>query len=68
MGNKANADLRAEIVRCGLSYRDVAAGMKISPEWLSRVLSRKITPDMRRRINCAIDELSAGRVSERRRS
>lgn len=68
MGFKANADLRAEIVRSGLSYRDVAHGMKISPEWLSRVLSRKITPEMRRRINCAIDELAACGASERRNS
>lgn len=54
---KANEDLRLEIFKSGLSYRKIASEMKISPEWLSRVMSRKLTPEMRRRINVAIDEL-----------
>lgn len=64
---KANIDLRLEIVKAGLSYRDVAEEMHISQEWLSRVLARRVTPDMRRRINNAIDELSACRRTDRRR-
>ncbi len=62
---KANEDLRLEIFKSGLSYREIAAEMKISPVWLSRVMARKITPEMRRRINVAIDELM---VSKRGRS
>lgn len=54
---KANEDLRLEIFKSGLSYRDIAAEMKISPVWLSRVMAGKLTPEMRRRINVAIDEL-----------
>ena len=62
---KANEDLRLEIFKSGLSYREIAAEMKISPVWLSRVMSGKLTPEMRRRINVAIDELM---VSKRGRS
>ena len=55
---KVNEDLRLEIFKSGLSYREIAAEMKITPVWLSRVMARKLTPDMRRRINVAIDELT----------
>lgn len=55
---KANEDLRLEIFKSGLSYREIAAEMKITPVWLSRVMARKLTPEMRRRINVAIDELT----------
>lgn len=55
---KANEDLRLEIFKSGLSYREIANEMKITPVWLSRVMSRKLTPEMRRRINIAIDELT----------
>lgn len=55
---KVNEDLRLEIFKSGLSYREIAAEMKITPVWLSRVMARRLTPDMRRRINVAIDELT----------
>lgn len=55
---KANEDLRLEIFKSGLSYREIAEEMKITPVWLSRVMARKLTPEMRRRINVAIDELT----------
>ena len=56
--NRENRDIRAEIVKNGLTYAEVARHMRISPVWLSKVLSKKLTPDMRRRINIAIDELT----------
>jgi len=52
-----NEDIRVEILKSGLTYRQIAAAMKITPVWLSRAMARKLTPDMRRRINVAIDEL-----------
>ena len=55
---KANEDLRLEIFKSGLSYKEIAEEMKISRVWLSRVMARKLTPEMRRRINVAIDELT----------
>ena len=57
MHEVVNEDLRVEILKSGLTYRQIAAEMKISPVWLSRVMNGKITPDMRRRINVAIDQL-----------
>lgn len=65
---KPNQDLRIEIFKSGLTYRQIAAAMKITPVWLSRAMASKLTPDMRRRINVAIDELSANRRADRRRS
>lgn len=56
--NRANEDLRLEIFKSGLSYREIASEMRISPVWLSRAMARKLTPEMRRRINVAIDELT----------
>ena len=63
----SNMDVRMEILRSGLTYKDVAQQMKVSQVWLSTVLGRKLTPTMRERINCAIDELSACRRTDRRR-
>ena len=56
--SKANEDLRIEILKSGMTYRQVAEEMKISPVWLSRVMAKKLTPEMRQRINIAIDELT----------
>lgn len=52
-----NQDIRLDILRSGLTYRQVAEQMKVSQVWLSTVLGRKLTPEMRRRIDIAIDEL-----------
>lgn len=54
---KVNEDLRLEIFKSNLTYKEIADEMKISREWLSRVMARKLTPDMRRKINIAIDTL-----------
>ncbi len=62
---RENEDLRIEILKSGLSYRAIAAEMKITPVWLSRVMARKLTPEMRRRINVAIDELTIGGCGRR---
>lgn len=62
---KANEDLRLEIFKSGLTYREIADEMKISTVWLSRVMSRKLTPEMRRRINVAIDELTVAKRGRR---
>lgn len=60
-----NNEVRLEILGRGLTYRQVADKMKVSQVWLSTVLGRKLTPDMRKRISTAIDELagSSGRRS-----
>lgn len=62
---KANEDLRLEIFKSGLTYKEIADEMKISTVWLSRAMSRKLTPEMRRRINVAIDELTVAKRGRR---
>lgn len=41
----------------GLTYRQIAKEMNISPVWLSKVMSRDLKPSMRKRILEAIWEL-----------
>lgn len=68
---KANMDLRVEILKSGLSYREIAEEMKISQVSLSRAMAKPLSHDMRERINIAIDELTVLKSvripSERRR-
>lgn len=59
--NRANEDIRVEVVKSGLTYVEIAKEMNISQVWLSRVMARKLTPEMRRRINVAIDELTVSK-------
>ncbi len=63
--NRENEDIRVEVVKSGLTYVEIAKEMKISLVWLSRVMARKLTPEMRRRINVAIDELTVSRSGRR---
>jgi len=63
--NRENEDIRVEVVKSGLTYVEIAKEMKISRVWLSRVMARKLTPEMRRRINVAIDELTVSRSGRR---
>lgn len=65
MSTRANEDLRIEIFRSGLTYREIARAMKVTPVWLSRVMAGKLTPEMRRRIDVAIDELTVSRGGRR---
>ena len=55
---KANEDLRLEVFKSGLTYREIAQAMGISFEWLSRVMSKKLTPEMRKRITEVVERLS----------
>lgn len=41
----------------GLTYRQIAGVMNISPVWLSKVMSRELKPEMRKRILQAIEKL-----------
>ena len=62
---RANEDVRIEVVKSGLTYREIAQAMHISHVWLCRVMARKLTPEMRRRINTAIDELVANKCGRK---
>ena len=63
--NRANEDIRIEVVKSGLTYVEIAKEMGISRVWLSHVMARKLTPEMRRRINVAIDELAVSKRGRR---
>lgn len=63
--SRVNEDIRIEVVKSGLTYAEIAKKMRISRVWLSRVMARKLTPEMRRRINIAIDELTVSQCGRR---
>lgn len=55
-----NLDVRMMVSENGLKYKDVAAEMNISPEWLSRLLRNELTPENKIRVMRAIDSLLEG--------
>ena len=55
---RVNQELRQVVFELGLSYRQIAHEMGISPVWLSRALSRELTVEMRERITRAIKRLT----------
>lgn len=52
-----NLDIRLAVSDKGLTYRQIAAEMGITPEYLSRLMSKDLKPGMRERILNAIDRL-----------
>ena len=62
MKGMINEELRLKVFLARLTYRAIASTMGISHEWLSRAMARPLTPDMRKRIEAAIDELTRGRL------
>ena len=56
-GSDFNKELRLEVFKSGITYKEIAREMKVTNVWLSRVMSRKMTPEMERRINDAIDTI-----------
>lgn len=57
----ANIKLRNTINDLGITYRMIANQMMITPEHLSRVMAKKLTPRMETRILEAIEEITAER-------
>lgn len=54
---RANPEIRALIRESGLTINKVAEMMGFHRVYLSRLLSRPLTPDMRLKVLCAIEEL-----------
>ena len=52
-----NLDIRILVMDSGLLYRDIAREVGITPEWLSRCLSKDMKPEMRNRILQAVEDL-----------
>lgn len=57
-----NQSIRDVVYHHRLTYRRIAEQIGISPEWLSRLLSRDLSEGNRVRIEKAIDQLIAERV------
>lgn len=57
-----NQDVRRLVADCKLKYKDVAKEMRITPEWLSRLLREDLSPKNRERVLSAIGELEGRAV------
>lgn len=55
IGEKENMEIRTMVFQRGITYRELAKRMGITPEWLSRVMAKGLTKSMRERITNAID-------------
>lgn len=55
-----NLDIRMMVSENGLKYKDVAAEMNVSPEWLSRLLKNDLTPENKIRVMRAVERLTKG--------
>ncbi|MCH5343358.1 MAG: helix-turn-helix transcriptional regulator [Acetatifactor sp.] len=52
-----NLDIRITVADKGLTYRQIAEVMGVTPVYLSRIMAKELKPSMRTRILNAIDEL-----------
>lgn len=59
-----NLDIRLAVDDKGLTYRQIAKVIGVTPVYLSRVMGKELKPSMRTRILNAIDELE--RVAEKK--
>lgn len=62
----ANIGLRNTINDLGITYRMIAKQMMITPEHLSRVMSRPLSSNMEKRIVQAVEELTAENANKGR--
>ena len=59
-----NLDIRITVADKGLTYKQIAEVMGVTPVYLSRVMAKELKPSMRTRILNTIDELE--RVAEKK--
>lgn len=55
-----NLDIRLLVSENGLKYKDIADEMNVTPEHLSRLLRKELTPENKIRVMRAIDQLKKG--------
>ena len=58
----ANLDMRVIVANSKVSYKQIAAQMKVTPVYLSRVICKPLKPEMRTRILAALAELTGQEV------
>ena len=54
-----NLDIRILVREKGLTYKRIAQKIGISPEWLSRLMARKLSDANRERIIAAVEAIKA---------
>ena len=54
-----NLDIRILVRENGLTYKRIAQKIGISPEWLSRLMARKLSDENRERIIAAVEAIKA---------
>ena len=54
-----NLDIRILVRENGLTYKRIAQKIGISPEWLSRLMARKLSDENRERIISAVEAIKA---------
>lgn len=59
-----NLDIRMIASENDLKYKDIADELKISPEWLSRLMRNTLTNENKVRIMGAIEKLRKGAESD----
>ena len=52
-----NLDIRILVRENGLTYKRIAQKIGISPEWLSRLMARKLSDENRERIISAVEAM-----------
>ncbi len=52
-----NLDVRVMVMSSGLTYKDIAQEIGISRYYLSRIMSKKLSPENKIRIMTAIDRI-----------
>lgn len=53
-----NLDMRVTVAGSNVSYKQIAAQMGVTPEYLSRVMGKPLAASMRARILAALNELT----------
>lgn len=56
-----NLDIRIMVSESGIRYQDIAEKMGIGRVWLSKLMSRELSPERRQQIKQAIMELKDDR-------
>ena len=55
-----NLDVRVAVIESNVTFKQIAAQMGVTPEYISRVLGRPLKAGMRERILAALAELTGG--------